>query len=194
MKKLIIGIVVLAILGVGYYAISPLFNTIEVDEGLPENILTDDGAMPSGEEKLSEEEKAAMKEEMDKVADEEPKDMDDPMPTDTVEETPTAPAPVSSSVQVTTVHPASGTVRVLATASGNVIRYEDFSTINGPNLHVYLSKDLEANDFIDLGPIKGTEGNINYDVPAGTDLTEYKYIMYWCVPFGVLFNYAELSV
>ena len=32
-------------------------------------------------------------------------------------------------------------------------------------MHVYLSKDLKASEFVDLGPIKGTEGNINYEVP-----------------------------
>lgn len=59
-------------------------------------------------------------------------------------------------------------------------------------LHLYLAKTLEADDFIDLGPIRGTRGDINYSVPDGVDLSEYKYVMYWCVPFSVLFNYVEL--
>lgn len=88
----------------------------------------------------------------------------------------------------TSGHPASGTVSVI----GDVIRYEDFMTINGPKLHVYLSKDLEAKEYIDLGPIKGTEGNINYNIPENIDISGYKYVMYWCVPFRVLFNYAEI--
>lgn len=103
------------------------------------------------------------------------------------------PIPKTFPVVDTPTHPASGTVRVLETENGQVIRYEDFETINGPNLHVYLAKDLDADEFVDLGPIKGTKGNINYDVPEGVDLSEYRYVMYWCVPFGVLFNYADLS-
>ena len=105
------------------------------------------------------------------------------------------PEPVMKTFPIvdTPTHPASGTVRVLEAEEGTVIRYEDFETINGPNLHVYLSKDLDADEFIDLGPIKGTKGNINYSVPEEINLNEYRYVMYWCVPFGVLFNYADLS-
>jgi len=29
-------------------------------------------------------------------------------------------------------------------------------------------------------------------VPLDTDLSEYRYVLTWCVPFGVLFNYAEV--
>ena len=75
-------------------------------------------------------------------------------------------------------HEAEGTVRIIETESGLVARYENFSTVNGPNLHVYIAKDLEANEYIDLGPIKGTSGNFNYEIPEDTDLSEYRYIMY----------------
>jgi len=148
MKKRIIIIVVILALFVAYYAISPLFRNIEVNDALPEN-------MTVPEEFQAEE----------RVAD----------------------------VVGTTGHPASGTVRVLETEDGSIIRYENFETINGPNLHVYLAKDLDAKEFIDLGPIKATRGNINYAVPKEIDIKEYRYVMYWCVPFGVLFNYAELQ-
>jgi len=96
-------------------------------------------------------------------------------------------------VMGTVGHSASGHVRLLNTAAGTVLRYENFSTINGPRLHLYLAKDLKAKEFIDLGPIKGTEGNINYTIPEGVDVSEYRYVMYWCVPFSVLFNYAEIN-
>jgi len=100
----------------------------------------------------------------------------------------------SASIIDTSAHPASGTVRILTETGGStIIRYEDFKTINGPNLHVYLAKDLDAEEFVDLGPIRGTEGNINYEVPEAIDISEYSYVMYWCVPFGVLFNYAEIN-
>ncbi|MBI4121257.1 MAG: DM13 domain-containing protein [Parcubacteria group bacterium] len=92
----------------------------------------------------------------------------------------------------TTGHPASGFVRVIPTMEGTVVRYEDFETINGPDLHVYLATTLDAKEFVDLGPIKGTQGNINYTIPSGADISKYRYVMYWCVPFRVLFNYAEI--
>jgi hypothetical protein len=90
-------------------------------------------------------------------------------------------------------HPASGSVRIIENLEETIIRYEDFETINGPNLHLYLSRDIEGKDYIDLGPIRGTKGNINYTVPEGVDISEYRYVMYWCVPFAVLFNYAEIN-
>lgn len=101
--------------------------------------------------------------------------------------------PRVSQIIDTPEHPASGTVRVIETEEGTVIRYEDFETINGPSLRVYLANDLEATDYVDIGPVKGTKGNINYLVPEGVDISDYKYVMYWCVPFSVLFNYAEIN-
>lgn len=74
-----------------------------------------------------------------------------------------------------------------------ILRFEDFETINGPNLHIYLSSDLGSSDFIDLGEIKATKGNVNYDIPLGTDLTKYDKVLVWCVPFKVLFSYADLG-
>jgi hypothetical protein len=96
-------------------------------------------------------------------------------------------------VEGTTGHPARGSVQLYEQEGVVTIRFEDFSTINGPNLHLYLAKDLEASEFIDLGPIRGTKGNINYVVPEGVDLSTYSYILHWCVPFSVLFNYARIQ-
>jgi hypothetical protein len=73
-----------------------------------------------------------------------------------------------------------------------VLRFEDFETVNGPNLHIYLSSDLEGKDFVDLGEIKATKGNVNYDLPEGVDLDRYDKVLVWCVPFKVLFSYGEL--
>ena len=74
-----------------------------------------------------------------------------------------------------------------------ILRFENFDTVNGPDLFIYLSADLEANDFINLGEIKGTKGNINYNIPEGTDIEKYNKVLVWCRAFSVLFSYAELS-
>ena len=74
-----------------------------------------------------------------------------------------------------------------------LLRLENFETLNGPKLHIYLGADLEGRDFVDLGPLRATKGNVNYDVPSGTDTAKYKYVMVWCEPFSVLFSYAELK-
>jgi hypothetical protein len=46
--------------------------------------------------------------------------------------------------------------------------------------------------FIDLGPIKGNQGNQVYDIPAGVDLAEYRSVSLWCVQFSVSFGAAQL--
>ncbi|XKT74983.1 MAG: DM13 domain-containing protein [Patescibacteria group bacterium UBA2103] len=174
MKNFIITIIVIAIIGALYYFVGPLFNVQEVND-----------TVPSGVENLTEEQKVEMDMLMEEMKDE-VKEME--------EETPEM-ISISGAFPVmgTFGHPASGSVRIIENLEETIIRYEDFETINGPNLHVYLSKDIEGKDFIDLGEIRGTKGNINYTVPEGVDLNEYRYVMYWCVPFAVLFNYAEIN-
>lgn len=93
----------------------------------------------------------------------------------------------------TSGHPASGTVRVVADGVDSYLRYENFKTINGPDLFVYLANDLDAKDFVNLGELKATEGNVNYKIPDTINVSDYKYVMVWCKAFGVLFNYADIS-
>ena len=90
-------------------------------------------------------------------------------------------------------HNASGSVKIITQGEKQYIRYEDFSTTDGPELRVYLSRDLDAKDYIDLGLRKGTRGNINYSVPENIDISDYKYVLHWCRPFRVLFNYADIG-
>ena len=89
-------------------------------------------------------------------------------------------------------HPASGFVRVL-TGEQSTVRYENYDGTNGPDLYVYLAKDLDAREFVSLGRAKGNQGNINYPVPEEVDISEYKYVMTWCQAFNVLFDYAEIN-
>lgn len=89
-------------------------------------------------------------------------------------------------------HEVSGTALLIDTNGEEVLRFEDFQTINGPDLRVYLAADLDAEDYIDLGELKATKGNINYALPKDVDLSKYKYVLIWCRAFSVLFSYAEL--
>lgn len=107
------------------------------------------------------------------------------------------PSPVVSlekavAITDTPLHPASGQVRIVETGRRKILRYENYKTINGPDVRVYLATDINATEFVDLGPIKGTEGNINYDIPEGTDLEKYHFALTWCEDFNVLFNSADL--
>lgn len=100
-----------------------------------------------------------------------------------------APAPIID----TPAHPASGTVRIIEADGAHFVRYENFKTINGPDLYVYLAKDLSATEFIDLGRLRATEGNVNYEIPSGVNIDDYPYVLTWCKAFGVLFNSARIT-
>ena len=93
---------------------------------------------------------------------------------------------------VAKAHAVQGKAVLVEQGSTKIVRFENFETINGPNLHIYLSADLEGKDVVDLGPIRATKGNANYDLPAGIDTGKYHYVLVWCVPFGVLFSFASL--
>ncbi len=141
-RKIILTGIIVVLGGIGYYAFSPLWQTVVLLEDTPVEATT-------------------------LVSDR------------TITDTPG--------------HPASGIVSVLKKDEGHVLRYENFKTINGPDLRVYLSTDLEATDFVDLGELKATEGNVNYDIPLGTDILKYRYALVWCEDFSVLFNSADLQ-
>jgi hypothetical protein len=98
-------------------------------------------------------------------------------------------------------HETSGTATLALADDGRYyVRFEDFSTENGPDLFVYLSTAPSsadgreyAEDFIDLGSLKGNIGNQNYLVPDGTDLERYKSVVIWCRRFTSAFGSAPLS-
>ena len=82
----------------------------------------------------------------------------------------------------------------------NVVRLTEFKVSNGPQLHLYLTSAADAKDdatvknatILDLGPLKGNEGDQNYDIPAGTDLSKFKSATVWCARFNVNFTTAPL--
>ncbi len=190
-KKIILGIVSVVVLSIAYYGISPLFRNTRVDEAAPiaqeplPNAPLDSTVQISDieqEEKVPSDPSDAMENSKDSSFTHKPIGEE------------SVPKAVSSPIIGTTGHPASGSVRVINTEGGAVIRYENFKTINGPDLFVYLAKDLDAKEFVNLGELKATEGNVNYSVPQGVDVNEYPYVMVWCKAFGVLFNHADLSL
>lgn len=99
------------------------------------------------------------------------------------------------------MHPTAGTVTIYALGDGNrLLRFTNFRTTNGPNVHVYLVAAADAPDnasvqragFIDLGAIKGNMGDQNYTLPRGVDLSKYGAISIWCKRFRVNFGAAPL--
>ena len=92
------------------------------------------------------------------------------------------------------IHDAQGDAYTIPLESGEtVLRLENFRSTNGPDLYLYLSVDDAARDFISLGKLKANQGDQNYDIPDGVDLTKYNKVLVWCKPFGVLFGSAEIT-
>lgn len=100
-------------------------------------------------------------------------------------------------------HQTSGRATVYQTPTGRVLRITHFKTSNGPNVHVLLvavsdAKDdenffKEKVDRVDLGSLKGNEGDQNYTIPAGTDLSKYKTVSIFCERFEANFGAAPLQ-
>lgn len=94
------------------------------------------------------------------------------------------------------LHHGKGTAQILRLDDGAlVLRLSDLEVTNGPALHVYLTVDEDGGTergFADLGPLKGNRGNQNYDIPPEVEISQYRGVSIWCVPFGVLFASARL--
>lgn len=93
----------------------------------------------------------------------------------------------------TSGHPVSGAAKIYNENGNHIVQFENFSSINGPDLKVYISKDASASDFINLGPLKSTTGMQSYEIPGMPDYDEYKYVLVWCQKFSVLFGSAEVN-
>ena len=64
---------------------------------------------------------------------------------------------------------------------------------NGPALHVYLSKEIQPINFIDLGELKSVMSGQVYNVANNTNFMEYKYALVHCKVYNHLFSYTELK-
>jgi hypothetical protein len=99
-------------------------------------------------------------------------------------------------------HETTGTATLYRRPDGTrLLRFTNFSTSNGPDVRIYLVAAEDAQDnatvkqagFIELGPMKGNQGDQNYDVPATVDLTKYRAVTIWCRRFAVNFATAPLK-
>ncbi len=108
---------------------------------------------------------------------------------------------MGSFIDIDPIHGAEGSATIYELPDGErVLRFEDFRSKNGPDLHVYLSTEAPTSTFaglganeIHLGALKGNVGNQNYDIPADVDLSTYRSVVIYCVPFRVVFSTAAFA-
>ena len=178
MKKLYIILIIILIIGVpfAWYTISPIFTVLEKDEASP---LVVKDAMNSMDAKTKAEFEKQVEAMKDKVT-----VMNDAMPSAKI---------IAQGEFKPRAHDVQGKSFLIEKDGKKFVRFEDFETINGPDLRIYLASDLSNDDFVEISKIKATKGNVNYEVPKGVDTSKYNKVLVWCKAFGVLFSYAVLS-
>jgi hypothetical protein len=64
-------------------------------------------------------------------------------------------------------------------ATAKIVVLDPFTSQNGPDLKLYLSKDQNASQYINLVALKSTTVNI-VRITGTPDLAEYKFVLVWC--------------
>jgi hypothetical protein len=112
--------------------------------------------------------------------------------------------PVQTGVFHGQVHSTSGRASIYEGSDGKLtLRLTNFKTSNGPDVHVLLiaATDAQDNDNflksnverVELGKLKGNEGDQNYNIPAGTDLAKFHTVSIYCERFNANFGTAPLE-
>jgi hypothetical protein len=92
------------------------------------------------------------------------------------------------------LHETKGSATIYQVGDGSrVLRFTNFLTSNGPDVHVYMVASNDAIDsasvlragFIDLGAIKANIGDQNYRLNQDIDLSRYRSVSVWCKRFSV---------
>ena len=199
-KRIIIPVLlVLALpaLMLAWWLLSPLFMNERVDEEFP---LAANAVIPAGVT-MAEAEQRMIEAAADNNMYDEAVPQQMAMPDDSSRMDASVTAVKSGNFRdADSFHRGSGTATIYRTADGEtVLRLEDFSVTNGPDLHALLVPhpdpqsrgDVEG--YLDLGQLKGNMGNQNYFLPAGEDGSDYGSVVIYCIPFRVIFSVATLN-
>jgi hypothetical protein len=89
-------------------------------------------------------------------------------------------------------HLAEGIAKIVSVNGTQYLRFEHFKVTNGPDLHIYLvSSAGNVQNRIDLGILKGSEGDQNYSL-GSVGNTKYDTTLIFSQPFRVVFATATL--
>jgi lipopolysaccharide export LptBFGC system permease protein LptF len=102
------------------------------------------------------------------------------------------------------IHSTSGRATIYQEEDGSfLLRLTNFKTSNGPDVHVILIAVKDADDDanflksgverVELGPLKGNQGDQNYKIPSGTDLSKFQTVSIYCERFNANFGAAPLE-
>jgi len=102
------------------------------------------------------------------------------------------------------LHDTSGRATVYRQPDGTLtLRLSDFHTSNGPDVHVVLaapddpalqsSAPGNALTSVEVGALKGDEGDQDYSLPAKADLARYNTVVIYCERFRAVFGDGSLQ-
>jgi hypothetical protein len=108
---------------------------------------------------------------------------------------------VSEGSFVSLAHGTTGTAKIVEVDGATYLRFEDLESLNGPDLVVYLTSQAATDDasafgdtvVADLGPLDANRGDLNIEIPAGTDLSQVRSAVIWCRRFTVAFGAVDLA-
>ncbi len=113
---------------------------------------------------------------------------------------PKAAGPLAGNFNNQGAEPVSGKAQLGVTADGKlVLRFDNFSSAPGPDLVVYLSKnatptnDGQVKNGFEVGKLKATKGNQNYELPSSLDFSQIKSVVVYCKSFSIIFGFANLA-
>lgn len=96
----------------------------------------------------------------------------------------------------------SGTASVYEAKGGKrILKLTNLNTSSGPDLFIYIfkkndadsSRELRNVEYVNLGRLKSSKGNHEYEIPEGVDLESFRAVSVWCKEFGVNFTTASIS-
>jgi len=90
-------------------------------------------------------------------------------------------------------HTANGTATLYESNGKYVVTLDPFLSQNGPDLKVYLSKDVSASSYLNLGVLQSTMGKQTYSVPGNPKIDDYMHVHIWCERFSVEFARASIQ-
>lgn len=202
------AVIIILVAAVAWWLLSPLFVDKKVNEAFP---LSAAAAVPAD---MTQAEVEQVMLSMAKVN----QSVDEVMPQLLAETLPAEnqPAPAAGDTAISTptalktgsfqdadnFHQGSGSATIYRGADGSMLlRLEDLDVTNGPDLHVILTpnanpqsrQDVSDQGYVDLGSIKGNQGNQNYEIPADVDIESLGSVVIYCQPFHVIFSVASLQ-
>ncbi len=86
-----------------------------------------------------------------------------------------------------------GVAKIYAKTNVYTLVLDSFTVSNGPDLHVYISKEKQPVNFIDLGSLRTTSGTQVYNITGMPDFMEYGFALIHCQQFNHLFGSADLQ-